>query len=72
MNTYRNADVIATVRNILCLVPEYGILLLKKNNEKRFEAFWNQLKDRTDYDFYRNEDKIIIKSKKHIITEFLI
>lgn len=72
MNTYREVDVSASVTNILCLVKKYGILLIKKNNEKRFEAFWNQLKSRTDYDFYRNEDQIIIKSKKHIITNFLI
>lgn len=72
MKTYRNSDIKATLRNILCLVSEYGIVSIKKNDEKRFEAFWNVLKDTKDYESYRNENKIIIKLKNHKITSFLV
>ena len=72
MKNHRSVDVAATLKNILCLIPEHGIVLLKKNNEKRFEAFWNQAKNLKDVDCYRSENQIIIKSKKYKITNFII
>jgi|LakMenE18May11ns_1017448.scaffolds.fasta_scaffold9197255_2 hypothetical protein len=69
---YNCSDVRALVNNVLSILPEYGIIRFTKNNEKRFEAFWNQIKEKENVICYRNEDQIVIKSKSHVVTSFII
>lgn len=69
----RNIEVDATLKNLLCIVKKEGIIMLKKSEgrERRFEQFWGRAKELRDFQAYRSDNAIIIKSKNHIIANFI-